>query len=385
MNALSHLDADSLFEARDGATGAVAEHLAACTSCRAEVESLRGALAAMRETPATVPALDSAATDRMIGLALAAVEVPVTRGAPRRWSRPRLALAAAAAVVLVVSVLLGGRNWRADGGESVAVVVSASGGPELFRLAEGGRFEGSEDGALALVVGPMRVASLAGARVTVVRARARNKELLLEAGTVRVEVHGRAPDERIAIRTPHGTIQVTGTVFTVTLSERGMRLAVEEGRTRFVDAAGEVFVSAGGVLTVREGVRTLNPLPQGLATSASPAATEPPPLERIAAAVATATPASPAPDDDDSSYAAAERELRSGHPDVAARLFEEIASGQTAFASIALFELARLRENALADPRGAADAYRRYLALDGPLAPEARLGLCRVSPSDCTP
>jgi len=72
---------------------------------------------------------------------------------------------------------------------------------------------------------------------------------LLRRGHSRVAVEPRESDEPFAIGTPQGQVEVLGTTFTLEVNDYRTRCAVEEGRVRCTDAAGEARELAAGEAT----------------------------------------------------------------------------------------------------------------------------------------
>jgi hypothetical protein len=127
MTMSEHPDAEGLSAYFDGEAPELADHVAGCDTCRAEVERLE-ALSANVGAP--VPALDPGAVDAMIGEAMAASPASAADElAPLRARRDtrRWIAAASVAAVIVVAVGLAGVLSRGGGGERNAATQSASG------------------------------------------------------------------------------------------------------------------------------------------------------------------------------------------------------------------------------------------------------------------
>ena len=94
------------------------------------------------------------------------------------------------------------------------------------------------------------VTVLPGSQVRFAAVSARDHHLVLSEGSVRVEFH---PEHRgfehVLVETSDVRVHVVGTVFQVSVSERGTEVVVDEGRVR-VEGRRTDFVAAGERLFV---------------------------------------------------------------------------------------------------------------------------------------
>lgn len=321
---MTHPTTDELFDHVTQPDARVREHAARCATCHHEIAMIQEVLRYQRTS--APPPLSPSQRAHLIDAAL-----PPTRRRPRT----RLIAVAAGVIVAVWSATA----HRMTGEPSVP---ENAGIEATTRLGHSMRIDASGD-----------------ARWRVVTATPDEKHVRVERGRVTFAVHDRQPQERVRVTTPHGTVHVTGTEFTIHAGSR-TSLSVHEGHTRFETRAGEsIAVSAGQTLTVGETDWRLTP--------ASSVTHRPKP---VGAADLYAR-AEDALQNDQSERAISELEaLLARYPDA-----PEAAN--------ATFELARLYETN-AQRHAAAAHYRRYLDFPGaPLAAQAQAGLCRVSPADC--
>ena len=237
-------------------------HLEGCAACRERAALWRGLVPRMRD--AVPPAPDAMATRRMrieIDRRLAGVAAASSPG--RRWwfwSMPAFGLVAAAAVVVVVGLRVGGPMSTTGPTVGYAAVTAVRGDARLggrltsapgaaarvpvgapIALAAGAAVELAIDGGATLrVEGPGRLALEGSARDVAIR---------LGGGKLDAQVTHRRPDERFAVITQQMRVAVRGTRFAVVASDAGSRVQVSEGqvavelgdgRTRLVSAGAEL-------------------------------------------------------------------------------------------------------------------------------------------------
>lgn len=256
-----------------------------------EAATLAALIGAARELDP--PPLDPEAMDRMIRAALDEAAVPersatssgrsLLRWAPLLlaalalfavWTRPTPPVPVAlptVAVLLPTSAEVGfdTEDWS----EGVTV-------EEPARLAWG-------TSVVMQTASPASMRMLAGA--------SDDKVMEVLDGEVLFEVHGRAPDERVHVRTPRGTVEVTGTVFSVRVEGERVAVAVREGSTTFRHLDGTAApIRAGEELTIEppdpETEARVEPPPPSRAPAA-PVRRPAPPAE-----VAVVTPPPPPPE-----------------------------------------------------------------------------------------
>lgn len=392
---------------------------------RVEVERLERVLAAWRAIEA--PDATAEHDDALVGRALAeAAWLPRRRG-PLYAAMSIVAVGSVAAWLLLVFA-------PARQARTAAVAATIEAGPSwgALALSEGTDLVAGEGQALSLRLGQaMRITLQPEARISLEHSRLRLKQVLVRSGAALVAVHGRSRDEAVRVRTPHGIVRVTGTVFSVTVGEHSTRVAVLEGHTLFVTPDGRrQAIAAGSMLTATKAGLALElmdaaayalfrrvprsgQLARGAAVATSsgePAAatSAAPPLAAQASAMPTAAPSSRAatraaaapavrprtgvpsdradaeasgsalaggegrgaPDPVLLDYQRAERAIARGDAASAVRLLEGVtlADSRHPLAQTALYELARVHEQMLSDPQAALAAYRQYLQL-GPTTP----------------
>ena len=277
-------------------------------------------------------------------------------------------------------------------------------------------------------------------RVHFVRSMGDDLELSLERGRVRIEFHPqRRGEEHLAVRTPHGRVEVVGTAFEVRLGDEGTEVVVDEGTVRLVGpgheprlvshgerawlrAAESSGSSARAILEATRAGAAPEPQPEADAESGADAVPGPSAAAPLASASARAGSREQVRLDEELRFELADRYFAQGRFDdarhelygvaraatsraVRARAWVHVAEAfaresnptraaeayrraaqvgrGTANGDAALFALARL----LADERdadGSRAAYLRYLeaAPAGPLAGEAARALCRLGVPD---
>lgn len=348
--------------------------------------------------------------------------VAAERGAQRERGRAplqglgvRLALAvalAAGAGVVAVAV----RLPRATPGATAAAHSSAL---SLTR-SDGSAFERVE----AEGVAPVRVALSDGSALELepgglivpVELSTERVVLRMQRGVARFAVRPGGP-RRWVIEAGPACVEVVGTRFVVARGPHGTRVRVEEGKVRVRGAGlpGEsVQLTAGEEVTVRAqavatqeatmSAPTPTPMPTPVATpmptpearAPSPAAqlaSEPRRAQTMRGATSTSAPA-PAPSATATSadaapavsvealLAEADRLRMAREHEAAASVLERVLREHASDprAALAAFTLGRLRQQALADARGAATAYARALSLglSGTLAQSARAHLAQT-------
>jgi transmembrane sensor len=260
----------------------------------------------------------------------------------------------------------------------------------------------SDGSALGQVQGgaaePVRVALSDGSSIEVqargvlspVELSARRVVLRLQRGAARFAVRPGGP-RRWVIEAGPATVEVIGTRFEVLLELESTRVRVEHGVVR-------VRAQGRGVVQLRAGQEVTVSGADGApiaATASTPDTSDPSagstnlsggPPESASIEPATAAPGASAPNRSapgiEALLAEADRLRMARKPEAAAqvlgRALREHAGDPRA--ALAAFTLARLREQSLRDPRGAAEAYAQALALglSPTLAQSARAHLARA-------
>lgn len=285
------------------------------------------------------PELDEARLDE----SWAAIEGRLhERGRPRRaraWGAAVAALAAAAAVALWV-------GWPSQSPWVGTTLATADEGAEVH-LPEGS-------------------AVRAEARTELVRLLESEREvrLALREGAASFDVV-RNPDRLFAIEAGDVEVRVVGTAFRVARQGERVRVEVERGAVDVRRGDELVRLRAGERW---EGDARLDEAPRAAAQPVPIPAPEPTRARRRG-------PAGPSADE---LFAEAAEARRSGNAREAARLYGRLVARfpQDERAALASFELGRIRLDQLGDPRGAASAFQRALALGGgPFAQDARARL----------
>ncbi len=106
-------------------------------------------------------------------------------------------------------------------------------------------------------------------RFSVDRTRLTRIALHISTGDIWVSKAPETKQTLLEIETPKGTVTVTGTVFSVHVDNRSLRVTVERGVVRVVESAGPVHtVRAGYTMTVDEERATVGPTPDPRRTRA---------------------------------------------------------------------------------------------------------------------
>ncbi|MDP2272385.1 MAG: FecR family protein [Archangium sp.] len=211
--------------------GEAPEHLGHCPACRAQLESYRAALQALRsaEPPPDAPF----ARSKRIAHALAAVEQAQLEAPP--WFRLRyLWLAAAVPVVLVALGVL----WSRSGRE---VLELGKTHPSALAVGSPQVLEVHERTVVALGDGS-RIEAQPGTRFEIVSAA----RVVLTVGSIQLFVEKR-PSQPLWVETEEAQVRVVGTIFTVSRApERGTRVEVREGTVEVTGPGFEARQVTGG-------------------------------------------------------------------------------------------------------------------------------------------
>jgi ferric-dicitrate binding protein FerR (iron transport regulator) len=344
-----------------------------------EISRLRRALEQYREQSRRAAAVDPALADALIQRACD--EVPRI---PRRpWSV--LALVATALLTLLVVGTLQlqpSRETARSTRTSQTVGVRDTRTGEDYPVAERTALETDPRQTLDLRIGAStQVTIRPNSRLRIRHRRRQRKTIAIDRGSAVVAVHGRAPAEQIRVETPRGTVEVTGTVFWVSVAEETTRVAVTEGKTRFVTFDGRVtVVGTRQELVISSRVMELKSLEPAVAAGPTkPPPATPAPGGEAPIALDTAVATEPGPE---VLYRRAERAMATGQLRRATRLLGRLVNQQrnTPLAALALFEQATILEHRLRDEAAAARAYCDYLGLGrrARLRHEAREALRRL-------
>lgn len=285
---------------------------------------------------------------------------PRRRGA--RLAMGAAVLAAAAAIVAFV--------WSSRG--------PATGGP--LALAGGGRLPAEVVGTVELT-DRSRIRVSDGGRLALLANDGRAVAWHLHAGEARFEVTPGGP-RTWTVETDLATVEVVGTVFTVTRDEVGVRVAVERGRVlvrgeRVPDRAvaltrGQSVVVPAEQPTERAESASIGSASTGSAsTEVGPSAPSDGPVATSPTAEAREVEEPRAALDAEALMARADEARRGGQLERAATLLERASRrpGDPS-AGLAAFTLGRLELGALSRPDRAARAFERALSL--PLTPRLR-------------
>lgn len=190
------------------------------------------------------------------------------------WRRPRLALAACAALLLVA---VGWVLLREVGGDHAVIAhiaaLSAPGGePGTLRHADqrteplradqpvgaDDRIEVAVGASLDLrFVNETTVIGLGSGTKLMMVARPGITRLMLEQGTLTAEVAHQAPGRHLSVITPDVRVEVVGTRFAVSVGDRRSHVEVEEGRIEVAltnqSSGGSIFIGPGGSVIAESG------------------------------------------------------------------------------------------------------------------------------------
>ncbi len=303
---------------------------------------------------------------------------------PSRWTVGGIcagALAACLALVLVwttPSATAESPELRTETGEPLEVLAGAKTEPRTVQLSDGSR----------ITLEP-------GAEAQVLENTDRSFVTMLRKGKTRFEVRPGGP-RRWSVECSLATIEVVGTAFTVTRTERQVRVEVQKG---IVLVRGERVPERVQRLTAGQHLELTEEPAQAAAPSPEPIAAPPAVQEPVAPPPSPVAPppvqaeswrAAAAKGDHASAYArlgdvGLEREARkardidtllvladvarqSGHPQQAARLLEQAMREhpRDSRAGLAAFTLGRLELETLGRPARAAEAFNRVIALGEP-------------------
>jgi hypothetical protein len=277
------------------------------------------------------------------------------RGVRGRRAWAGWALAAAAAIACVVVWVVVRRPPASVGGMEGAMLESGAGQGVHVTLAEGSQLD---------------LAAESRARLT--SARPTSVRIDLEKGRVEIEATHVAARSFVVAAGAY-EVRVVGTHFVVERSP-GQRVTVrvDRGAVEVASATGEIRrLAAGEQWSAPDGARG--------ADSMSAAPSPPPPAPSSAPAAAPSappigvSPAAPSAAHEETAkqlFDEAQQARAEGRPQDAARAFDRLRHGfrRDRRASLASFELGRLRLDVLNDPRGAEEAFRDAIAL-GPASP----------------
>lgn len=276
----------------------------------------------------------------------------IEQGRPRRrWPAPVAVVGLAAAAALVLWIASRPPTPAPDGS------LATAGGAPLASVVEQ---------TLELSDGS-RVVPEPGARLELLRNDGRAVSWLLVRGAARFEVTPGGP-RTWSVEAGLATVEVVGTVFTVSRREEAVEVSVERGVVlvrgdRVPDRARRL--TAGQSLRVDAPLAAVAPTPR----AAEPAEAEPvePPLpEPVAPTVAEPTSPRPAPPALDAAALLEQADLArgAGQPEEAARLLARAAAlDGDPDAGLAAFTLGRLELDQLGRPDRAEAAFARALAL----------------------
>ncbi len=289
----------------------------------------------------------------------------------RRRRRGALVVALAAVVSLVV--LLVGQRWSSEPERPVATTTAPQAPQPLIHFADGSEV----------------VARSANARLEPVVSTAEEITLRLDSGSARFSV---TPNAQRVFRVLAGsvTVQVLGTVFTVTREAERVSVSVERGRVRVTSPLGDRELGVGETGQFRE-VRPVEqpasePEPESPPASAAPAAPTPRPVSpwralvqdgNYAAALAEIDREGPKSVRDlpEELLLAADAARLGGRPDRAVAFLERLVKRfpRDARAPLAEFTRGRTLLDQLGRPREAAQAFASARRLDskGAMAEDA--------------
>jgi len=347
--------------------------------------------------------------------------------ARRRWIRTSVAVAAAAAIV-TLAVILGPERRGADtpapladegaGGDAVLVPLAAAtlvrvdgqvrvaGAPadKGDRIDEGQELEIVEGSAFVLLADGSTAFGEGGTTLRLDQAREDAMRMTLRRGELALDVIGERDADRVVLETHHGAARAGDAVFSVSLADDLLVVAVAEGQVRIELADGETRVvwsgerfelRAGGEASalpeperqqiesraVRGGEEDAPAMktgdPQDLLARAEPVVEEPP----APGALETVLPTVPALTVDDLLLAAREARLAgdwagaANHYAALVEAYPDDPAARTALVSLGQVQLDHLEQ-----PGQALASFERYLAsaAAGPLAEEAAWGAARA-------
>lgn len=299
------------------------------------------------------------------------VRARVERSLLARRRRRGVVVVALAAVVSLV-VVFAGRRWTAEPAPEVAATAPPQSAQPLIHFADGSEV----------------VARSSNARLEAVVSSADEITLRLDSGSARFSV---TPNAQRVFRVLAGsvTVQVLGTVFTVTREAERVSVSVERGRVRVTSPLGERELGVGesGEFSERSAEQSLVPSPLPLpAASTAPAAPAPRPVSpwralaqdgSYAAALAEIDREGPRAVRDlpEELLLAADAARLGGRPDRAVSFLERLVKRfpRDARAPLAAFTLGRTLLDQLGRPREAAQAFASARRLDskGAIAEDA--------------
>jgi hypothetical protein len=282
-----------------------------------------------------------------------AIRSRVGAARPRRaWAAWSAAFAAAAALVAVL--VMARRTPPAGSGLIEGAVLEAGGSGEGAHLVLG-------DGS--------RLDLAAHTRARLTSARPNAIRIDLEGGRVEVEathLEGRT----FVVAAGHYEVRVVGTHFVVERAAGDrVTVRVDRGTVEVAGVLGEVRrLTAGEQWSAPDGAEPPTAAPEPSAAPSAPAAVTP----SSTAAVDPPASAPPTPPEESARglFDQAQQARAQGRPQEAARAFDRLRRTfrHDRRASLAAFELGRMRLDALDDPRGAEEALRDAIAL-GPGSP----------------
>ncbi len=228
-------------------SGRVARHLRGCGRCRAELESIRLAAAAIRQAPLHY-APDSLWND--IEAALAGP--PPAHASVRRWKMAGAAFATACLAIAGILVVLMRSGHREPGWRVVRVEGTAVAGAGTLDVGDW------------LVTGPSTRARLAvseigevevepNSRVRLLRAKPVDNRLSLARGTISAKIW--APPRLFFVETPSALAVDLGCAYKLTVDDHGAGLLrVTLGWVMLQERGREATVPAGAACRMRPGV-----------------------------------------------------------------------------------------------------------------------------------
>lgn len=253
-------------------------HRAACPGCG----TLEAAAALLRDHDGqgSAPPLDDLAAQRMVNDVLGALDAPKARSGSATAGRLRYRLVAAAAALLLVGAGLGVTlHQLLKPSDTDAVDAPAAQSPGARVRLSAGRVQLDEAPAeLGLAVRPgqtLRVESgqaalgLPGATVLlegsssvrVQQLSGHNTTLRLERGKLLASVRPRPGRPHFTVLTAAGRVEVTGTVFSVEHSARGVTVSVLRGQVRVLERGRPARLVGRGMQTLMRA--TTGPAPSG--------------------------------------------------------------------------------------------------------------------------
>lgn len=283
---------------------------------------------------------------------------------PRSWSQPRALFALAAAALLLLVPLLGGR-LRDRGRPAPPVELARATAPQL-RLS-------ATDTRVARLLNDAEVTVSAGT-VHVAQAQGLDPEIALSHGAVHVKVPRLSPRHHLSVQTPDAVVVVHGTRFDVTrATPDATRVVVHEGLVEVRPIGGArapVFLRPGESLTVPSLARYHADLAAKVHGLVGASRCDDP----DGALGSYLASAGPTDDTSDATYLLGFCAVQRGDLDEALRHFQRVADTSTdpTRADNALARSAQLLSSR-SDPSARA-AWRRYLERfpHGPHAPSAR-------------